>query len=97
MSHPTTEEPLVTDKKKLGEQKRWWWYIRFFDTDDEAKTWTPAAPERLVYCCWRAHKAPTTGKAHVHVLAHFKSGMRFGTLQSGGARNIKFCENDTKR
>lgn len=83
---PTVATPLAPPDKA-----RWWWATRQCETNEEAIAWRPSEKPKLVYCCWRPHAAPTTGKPHVHVLMHFATVMRFTTLQNKGFSNLKWC------
>jgi len=89
-----TTAAVTTDAKK---QARWWWFTIQLDSEAAAIAWVPQESPQLVYVCWRAHAAPTTEKPHVHVLAHYKNGQKFGTLQNKGYSNLKFCTTDQQR
>lgn len=114
---PRAAEEVDSDVGELEEQAtnnrkqyRWWWVTVQLDTEEEATSWTPPAKPRADYCCWRPHKAPTTGKPHVHYLVYYHSASRFETLQKKGFSNIrylltaaqkrnarKYCQDDNHR
>lgn len=85
------EEPEQVHPNK---QSKWWWFTIQCDTNEEALEWLPPPKPLVVYCCWRAHAAPTTGKPHVHVLVHYRSGVRYSTMANKGYHNMRFLQTD---
>lgn len=101
MSKKIVNTNILQNQKSLSERgvkptddkttSRWWWFIIQFNTDEGALSWSVPTTPKIKFSCWRPHKAPTTGQAHVHCLIEYCSPQPYKTLKNKGYLNLKYC------